>query len=516
MAIKLLGFTFGKKVVEPEKHASFVPPAEDDKDGSITLEAGTGIVGHYIDLEGAAKNENDLINKYRKVSIVTELDMAINDIINEAIVIENNKPPVSINLDDLDVSVAIKEKIITEFKEIIRLLNFNSRAHDIFKRWYVDGRLYFHKVIDEKKPKLGIQELRPIDPRAIKKLKQIVKKKDPETRADIIIAVVDYYIFKPSQQRQSATSRSVAGGSALSVEEGVQIAKDSITYVHSGVSDDTGLILSNLHKALKPLNNLTMIEDAVVIYRVSRSAERRIFYIDVGNLPKIKAEQYLKSVMTRYRNKFVYDANTGEIRDGHRFQSMQEDFWLPRREGGKGTEISTLPAGANLGELEDIKYFRKKLFRSLHIPESRIEQDGGGGGFQLGKNAEINRDELKFTKFIKRLRNRFNHLFQDLIKTQLILKGIITKEDWELFKEHINYDYIMDAHFAELKNSEVLRDRLDTLNVADPYIGKYYSNEWVRRNILHQTEEEIKVINDQIDSENKQVDDNDEGDFPEA
>ena len=504
MAFTLFGFTIGK-ALEPEKLKSVVPPTDEPYDAALTLD--TGIFGHYIDIEGRAKNENDLINKYREVAITMEIDNAVDDIINEAIVTNENRPPVAINLEDLNVPEEISKKIREEFNEIIRLLNFNTRAHDIFRRWYVDGRLYFHKVIDEKKPREGIKELRAIDPRAIKRIKQVVKEKDERSGVEIIKAIIEYYIFTPGSMNINGNT---SGANALGAPTDqmistskVEIAKDSITFVHSGLSDERGQSIGYLHKALKPLNNLRMIEDAIVIYRVTRAPERRIFYIDVGNLPKIKAEQYLKQISVKYKNKFVYNSSTGEINDDRRWQSMMEDFWLPRREGGRGTEVSTLPGGANLGELEDVKYFQNKLDRALHVPPSRRDLDNPGG-FQLGKNAEINRDELKFNKFANRLRNRFNHLFQDILRTQLLLKGIITEDDWAEFREHINYNYLKDAHFAELKDSEVMRDRLETLGTAEQFIGTYFSMEYARRKFLHQTDEEIELINTQLKNEEDQ------------
>lgn len=506
MVFKLFGFTIGK-ALEPEKLKSIVPPTDEAHDAALTLDGGTGIFGHYVDIEGRAKNENDLINKYREIAVTMEIDNAVDDIVNEAIVTNEKRPPVIINLEDLNVTEDIAKKIREEFKEIIRLLNFNTRAHDIFRRWYVDGRLYFHKVIDEKKPSEGIKELRPIDPRSIKKIKQIIKEKDEKTGAEIIKAIIEYYIFTPGSFNAAGNNSkpSVFGtpGNQLHSTNKIEIAKDSITFVHSGLSDERGQSIGYLSKAIKPLNNLRMIEDAIVIYRVTRAPERRIFYIDVGNLPKIKAEQYLKQISVKYKNKFVYNSATGEINDDRRWQSMMEDFWLPRREGGRGTEVSTLPGGANLGELEDVKYFQNKLDRALHVPPSRRDTDSGSG-FQLGKNAEINRDELKFNKFANRLRNRFNHLFHDILKTQLLLKGIITEEDWSQFREHINYDYLKDAHFAELKDSEVLRDRLETLGTAEQFIGVYFSVEYARRKFLHQDDEEIKIINAQIKNEKEQ------------
>lgn len=497
---RILGFEITRQ--KDEEHKSFVLPAEDEQDGSVHIDGGFGAVGWYLDQAGTIKSDNELINKYREIAVTFEVDNAINDIINESIVTDENKQPVSVNLDDLNVSDDIKKKIGEEFREVLRLLGFNSRAHDIFRKWYIDGRLYYHKVIDETKPKAGLQEVRPIDPRSIKKMKKVDREVDPKTSAVIIKKIEEFYLFSSSRSLLSADSQSPDMVGTSSTYDSVPIAKDSIAYVHSGLSDERGRIVGHLQKALKPMNQLRMVEDAIVIYRISRAPERRIFYVDVGNLPKIKAEQYLKGVMTRFRNKFVYDTTTGAIRDDRRWQAMLEDYWLPRREGGRGTEVSTLPAGQNLGELEDVKYFQRKLYKSLHVPQSRLDEDSGG--FQLGRAAEINRDELKFTKFVNRLRNRFNHLFLDLLRTQLILKSIITAQDWELFKDHINFDYIRDAHFAELKRSELMRDRLETLSQAEQWLGKFYSEEWVRRNILQQTTEEIELNNDQINSEKDQ------------
>ena len=491
MAIRLFGFSIGRDNGgdEEQPNKSFVVPAEEEADGAI-IDSGYGVFGHYLDLEGSARSENDLINKYREASLNFEVDQAIDDIVNEAIVSDEVKPPVSINLDNLKQPDTIRDKINEEFMEVCRLMGFNSRGHDVFRKWYVDGRLFYHKVIDDKNPKKGIQELRPIDPRFIKKMRKVNKDKDQNSGVEVIKSITEYYLFNDTSAGIGSTG------------DGVKIAKDSIANVTSGIADQKGKVLSYLHKALKPMNQLRMIEDAIVIYRISRAPERRIFYIDVGNLPKMKAEQYLKGIMTRYRNKLVYDTSDGIIRDDRRHQAMLEDYWLPRREGGRGTEITTLPGGQNLGELEDIKYFQRKLYQSLHVPPSRLEQEPGG--FQLGRAAEINRDELKFNKFVSRLRVRFNLLFLDVLKTQLLLKGVVTLNDWEMMKDQINFDYVRDSHFTELKDSEVLRDRLETLQNAESYIGKYYSNEWVRRNILQQNDDDIEMMNKQINQEKEQ------------
>ena len=483
---ELFGFKF-ERIKDSDSVQKFTQPSPDD--GTVEISGG----GHFatvLDTDGRDKSEYDLVKRYRDVSQQPECDSAIEDIVNESIISNERDQAVSIILDQLPYKKNVKDEIRKCFDETLSLLDFDTKGHDIFRRWYVDGRLYYHKVIDTKNPKLGIMELRYIDPRKIKKVKEIKKKPNRGTGPDLIGSTADYYVYNEK-------------GVNLNGTQGIRISPDAVTYVPSGLVDaNKNVVLSYLQKAIKPVNQLRMIEDSLVIYRISRAPERRIFYIDVGNLPKMKAEQYLKGIMQRYRNKLVYDTSDGTIRDDRRHQAMLEDYWLPRREGGRGTEITTLPGGQNLGELEDIKYFQRKLYQSLHVPPSRLEQEPGG--FQLGRAAEINRDELKFSKFVSRLRVRFNLLFLDVLKTQLLLKGVVTMNDWESIKDQINFDYVRDSHFSELKDSEVLRDRLETLQNAEAYIGKYYSNEWVRRNILHQNDDEIEIMNKQINQEKEQ------------
>ena len=434
-----------------------------------------------------------------------ECDGAIEDVINEAIVSDLYDTPIQIELSNLNASDKLKKAIREEFKTIKDIMDFDKKSHEILRNWYIDGRLYYMKVIDQKKPEEGIKDLRYIDPMKMRYVRQEKKKSKSERLNALnnnqnetkVVApeIEECFVYTPQPHYPS---QAMTGGGGT---KGVKIAKDSITYVTSGLVDrNKGLVLSYLHKAIKALNQLRMIEDSLVIYRLSRAPERRIFYIDVGNLPKIKAEQYLREVMGRYRNKLVYDANTGEVRDDRKFMSMMEDFWLPRREGGRGTEITTLPGGQNLGELSDIEYFQKKLYRALGVPESRIAAEGG---FNLGRSSEILRDELKFSKFVGRLRKRFANMFTDMLKTQLILKNIVTPEDWEVLSEHIQYDFIYDNQFAELKETEMMNERLGTLAQIEPYIGRFYSQEWVRKNILRQTDGEMEELDEQIEQEIK-------------
>ena len=499
---KLFGFSIEPGEKKSKSVASPVPP--NNQDGVDNFIA-SGFYGSYVDIEGAYRTEHDLIKRYREMALHPEVDNAIEDVVNEAIVSDLYDSPVEIELSNLKASDKLKEKIRAEFRYIKELLDFDKKSHEIFRNWYVDGRLYYHKVIDLKKPQEGIKELRYIDPMKMRFIRQEKKPKGntvngidlsrmTEESKSFYPEIEEFFIFSPKPNYPLGMVR--GGGS-----KGVKIAKDSITYVTSGLVDrNKGTGLSYLHKAIKGLNQLRMIEDSLVIYRLSRAPERRIFYIDVGNLPKVKAEQYLRDVMNRYRNKQVYNAQTGEIRDDRKFMSMMEDFWLPRREGGRGTEITTLPGGQNLGELSDIEYFQKKLYRALGVPESRIANDGG---FNLGRSSEILRDELKFTKFVGRLRKRFANLFSDMLKTQLILKNIITPEDWEKISDHIQYDFLYDNQFAELKESELMNERLGTLATIEPYIGKYYSVDYVRRKVLRQTDQEILEIDEQIEKEIK-------------
>ena len=484
---ELFGFQITRTKPKVDPKQSFTQPKADD--GTQTVAAG-GYFGQYLDMEGTAKTEQDLIRRYREVSIHPECDMAIEDIVNEAIVAnEIDKDPVRVDLSDTTLSSAIKRKIEDEFKEILRLLNFSTRGHDIFRRWYVDGRIYYHKIIDRESPVKGITELRYIDPRKIKKLREI-KKGRPVAMANIQVVhdYNEYFLYN---------EKGVAGPGMAS--GGIKIAPDAISFCPSGLVDlNKNMVMSYLHKAIKPVNQLRMIEDAVVIYRIARAPERRIFKIDVGNLPKAKAESYLRDVMARYRNKLVYDASTGEIRDDRNYMSMLEDFWLPSREGGRGTDITTLPGGANLGEIADIEYFRAKLYRSLNVPVSRLE---ASQGFNLGRASEITRDELKFTKFVGRLRKKFTELFNDLLRTQLIIKGVISETEWPMIRDQIFYDFLQDGHFAELKNTEMLRERLNLAREVRDYVGKYFSVNYVRRNILRQTESEIKKMDAEIKKE---------------
>mgnify|MGYP001466891963 FL=1 len=497
---KLFGFSIEPSESKSKSEISPVPPNNGD---GVDNFIASGFYGSYVDIEGAYRNEHELIKRYREMAIHPEVDNAIEDVVNEAIVSDLYDSPVEIELSNINASDKLKDLIRKEFRYIKELLDFDKKSHEIFRNWYVDGKIYYHKVIDLKKPEEGIKELRYIDPMKMKFVRQEKKvnkgvqgvdlSRTTETSKVLYPEIEEYFVYSPKPNFPVGMVSGAAG------QKGIKMAKDTVTYVTSGLVDrNKGSILSYLHKAIKALNQLRMIEDSLVIYRLSRAPERRIFYIDVGNLPKVKAEQYLRDVMNRYRNKQVYNAQTGEIRDDRKFMSMMEDFWLPRREGGRGTEITTLPGGQNLGELSDIEYFQKKLYRALAVPESRIASDGG---FNLGRSSEILRDELKFTKFVGRLRKRFSNIFSDMLKTQLILKNIITPEDWEKISDHIQYDFIYDNQFAELKESELMNERLGTLATIEPYIGKYYSVDYVRRKILRQTDTEMQEIDMQIEKE---------------
>jgi len=495
MAIKLFGFTLGTKdvvQVQSPDQPSFALPTPAIDDGAVTITQ-NAYYGTYVDLEGSIRNELELITRYREMANHPELEMAIDDIVNEAITHDVTGRTVDIVLDKLKQPEAVKKKILEEFENILDMLNFGNLSDDLFKRWYIDGRIYYHVVVDEKKPKEGIQELRYIDPRKIRKVREVKKERDPKTGADIIKSIAEYYVYS-----DRGTTTQTYGAS---VNTGLRIAPESIINVNSGLMDAKNtFVISYLHKAIKPLNQLRMIEDAVCIYRISRAPERRVFYIDVGNLPRGKAEQYLKDIMVKYRNKMVYDANTGELRDDRKHMSMLEDFWLPRREGGKGTEITTLPAGQNLGELEDVKYFREKLLQSLNVPLSRL-QPSDGGMIGVGRTSEVTRDEVKFTKFIIRLRNKFSQIFDHALRIQCVLKGICTTEEWETFKDKIYYDYKKDNNFTELRDAELLRERVSLLQLVDPYIGHYYSAEWVKKKILQFTDEDIQKMDKQMKEE---------------
>jgi len=499
MAVTLFGFTLGKKdIVQVEKpeQASFSLPTETIDDGAVTITQNAHY-GTYVDLEGSIRNELELITRYREMSNHPECDMAIDEIVNEAITHDTDGKVMDINLDNLKQPESIKKKIIEEFNNIQKMLNFSNLADDLFKRWYIDGRIYYHVIVNDTAPKEGIQELRYIDPRKIRKVREIQKDRDSKTGAQIIKSIAEYYIYN---DRGAATQSFTA-----STNQGLRIAPESIINVNSGLMDAKNtFVISYLHKAIKALNQLRMIEDAVVIYRLSRAPERRIFYIDVGNLPKGKAEQYMRSIMTQYRNKLVYDANTGEIRDERKHLSMLEDFWLPRREGGKGTEITTLPAGQNLGQMEDVQYFQKKLLQSLNVPISRLDPQQGAGIMGIGKTTEVTRDEVKFNKFINRLRNKFSRIFDDALRVQLALKGICTTEEWDEFKEAIYYDYKKDNNFVEMREAELIRERVLTATQLDPFIGKYYSSKWVKKNVLRMTDEDIEEMEKEIEEESSQ------------
>ena len=488
--IELFGFEIKKKPADQVEIPSFSPPETDD--GALTVSAG-GAYGTYLDLEGSAKNEAEIVAKYREMSLQPECEQAIDEIVNEAIVKDGNKAIVDINLDDLDdinVPEKIKTMISDEWNNISELFNFNNYGYEIFRRWYIDGRMYYHVMIDETNPRLGIQELRYIDPRKIRKVRNMRR----ERRGNIFVNVVasEFYMY---------TERGFRGSSMTGMEnQGLRIAKDSIVQITSGLTDkDNKMVLGYLHKAIKPMNQLRMLEDATVIYRISRAPERRIFYIDVGSLPKMKAEQYVKDMMTRHKNRLVYDATTGDVRDDRKFMTMLEDYWLPRREGGRGTEISTLPSGQNLGELSDVRYFEKKLYKALNVPLTRLDSETAG--FNLGRSAEITQDELKFQKFIARLRLRFSQLFLHALEKQLILKGILTLEDWAKYKNKILFNFNTDNYFAELKDAEILRERIATLQQVQPYIGMFYSQEWVKKNVLQQSDEDIEAMMKQIGEE---------------
>ena len=498
---QLFGFQIQRK--EGKKGQSPVPPNAEE---SIAVAAG-GYYGTYVDTDNQARNEFEMIRRYRDMALHPEVDSAVDEVVNEFVVSDAHDTPVEINLDNLDAGMGIKKKIRDEFEYIKRLLNFDNRAHEIVRSWYIDGRLYYHKVIDLENPKKGITELRYIDPMKIKKVRQKLDNKPKDSLGKQAIkgtaleyeygTFIDYYLYNPKGFYKGGVLGPIGD---MSLSQGVKMATDSITFCPSGLQDlNKRMTLGFLHKAIKAINQLRMIEDSLVIYRLSRAPERRIFYIDVGNLPKVKAEQYLRDVMARYRNKLVYDSSTGEMRDDKKHMSMLEDFWLPRREGGRGTEITTLPGGQNLGELKDVEYFKKKLYNSLNLPPSRLTDDNKG--FNLGKTTEVLRDELKFNKFIGRLRKRFSEMFQDIIKTQLVLKGVIAPEDWEDMKEHIQYDFLFDNHFNELKNIEMMNQRMITVTQMDPFVGKYFSIEHVRRHVLGQKDKDFREMDKQMNQE---------------
>ena len=487
--MELFGFEIKRSdQKEKDQLQAIVPQTHEDGATEVSSNAAGvygGTYGTYVDIEGRAKDEADLVTKYREMALQPECDFAIEDIINDAIIMDDNVYPVELVLDETDLPNRVKKLIREEFDRILYTLDFGNKGYEIFRRWYVDGRLYYQIVIDEKNIRDGIKELRYIDPRKIKKIRKQNKKKDSKSGATLYTNVEEFYYYNPKGM--------------VNQDKGVKIAKDSVCHVTSGLIDPMNkLSLGHLHKAIKPLNQLRMLEDATVIYRLSRAPERRIFYIDVGNLPKAKAEQYLRDMMVKHKNKLVYDANTGEVRDDRRHMTMLEDFWLPRREGGRGTEITTLPGGQNLGELDDVLYFQKKLYKALNVPVSRLEAEVN---FNIGRSTEISRDELKFQKFINRIRNKFAVLFDNLLETQLVLRGIMTKAEWEQVRNNITYNFVNDNHFEELKEGEIMAERLRILGEVDPLVGKYFSMTWVRKNVLRMTEEEIDQMQREIDVE---------------
>lgn len=493
--MELFGFQITRSKQEQQDQdveRSFVAPQFDD--GAVEIAPG-GSYGTFVDLEGTAKSEAELVTRYREMALQPECDSAVEDIINEAIIMDEHASPIDIMLDDLKQPTTVKKRIKEEFEYILSLLDFGNRGYDIFRRWYVDGRMYHHIIINEKNPREGIKELRYIDPRKIRKVREPVKKRDARTGATVYADQKEYYLYNAK--------------GITSSNQGIKIAPDSISHITSGIVDSRNhMVLGYLHKAMKPLNQLRMLEDATVIYRLARAPERRIFYIDVGNLPKMKAEQYLRDMMTKHKNRLVYDANTGEVRDDRKFMTMMEDFWLPRREGGRGTEITTLPGGQNLGEMEDVDYFRRKLYKSLNVPVSRMEADNS---FNLGRASEITRDEVKFSKFVKRLRNKFTLLFDGLLEIQLVLTGVITRAEWKEIRNQITYDFLNDNYFEELKQHEIFSERLRLANDIDPLVGKYYSMRWIRKNVLYLDDDEIAQMEKEIALEGQQGDDDEMG-----
>lgn len=497
--MRFLGFEIKRASDDVQAAPSFIPNTEDD--GALAIAPG-GAYGTYVDLDGSVRGEAQLIARYREMAQHPEVDNAIDDIVNEAIVQEADERPVTLNLDDTNFSPKMREIINIEFDNILSMLRFNTFGYDIFRRWYIDGRLYYFVVIDPDNPLAGIQDLRYVDPRKMRKIRETKSGKySDEIPMPVIKYQKEYFIFNPKGfgKAQGTATASNSGGGVDT--EGLKIAKDSIIYVQSGVLDKNHTtIVSHLHKAIKPLNQLRALEDAVVIYRISRAPERRIFYIDVGNLPKMKAEQYLSDIMLKFKNKLVYDASTGEVRDDRKFMTMLEDFWLPRREGGRGTEISTLPAGQNLGEMEDVKYFLRKLYKSLNVPEGRLESEQT---FSIGRGTEITRDEIKFAKFINRLRARFSDLFVFALEKQLILKNLITVEEWEANYHNIRVDYKQDNYYSELKEADIMSQRLSTLEGLQPWMGKngFFSRQWVQQNVLKMTSDEIQKMETELEED---------------
>jgi hypothetical protein len=500
--MEIFGYDISKKVTPKVKKEIVSPIPKPSEDGSSTTTVFSGgLYGQYIDLgDSATGSDHDLILKYREVATQPEADTAITDIVDGAIASGDKSAPVNISLDDLDQPDNIKKQIIEEFNKILTLYRFNHNGHDLFRNWYIDGRVYFQIIVDRENPKRGIVELRYIDPTKISKVKEVKKVRDAKTEVEYEKVVAEYYLY----------SEGMLSNSDMKTGGGIKLEKDSVIAVNSGLFDPSRTkSIGYLHKAIKLINQLRFMEDSLVVYRVSRAPERRIFYIDVGNLPKGKAEEYVQSVVSRYRNKLVYDASTGEITDDRKHMSMLEDFYLPRREGGRGTEITTLGGGENLGQIEDVVFFQRKLYRSLNVPLSRLEQDTG---FALGRATEVSRDEVKFQKFVDKIRKRFSQIFIEALKVQLILKGVIEPKDWPNIEETINVDFVEDNYFAELKEFEILRERLEMLQLVEEQIGQYYSREWVRRNILHQSDEDIETIDDQIQKEKDSGDIDDEED----
>jgi len=491
----LFGFEIRRKddpAEEQQKQPSFAPEVHDD--GAVVVAAG-GVYGTYVDLEGSVKSEAELVRRYREMATHPEVDSAIDDIVNEAIVKQDDRPIVQVDLSDTDLSANIKKLVRQEFDEVMSLLSFNVQGYDVFRRWYVDGRLYYHLIIDVENPRDGIKEIRYIDPRKIRKIREVRKTRNPNAPSAVPETANEYYVYNDKGYGQANT----VGSSSSTTQSGLKIAKDSVVHVTSGLLDPAGsVVLSHLHKAIKPLNQLRTLEDATVIYRISRAPERRIFYIDVGNLPKMKAEQYLRDMMVRHKNKVVYDSATGELRDDRKFMTMLEDYWLPRREGNKGTEITTLPAGQNLGQMDDVIYFQKNLYKSLNVPDSRLEKDNG---FVLGEQQEVSRDEIKFAKFIKRLRTRFNKLFLEALGKQIVLKGVMTVEEWEAISNKVDFNYAQDNQFEELKETQILRSRAQTLQLLEPYAGKYFSHTWLRKHVLMHTDDDIEEMDQEIADE---------------
>jgi hypothetical protein len=497
---ELFGFEFKRKGVKKEEDLGSFAPVIDDE-GSIAVAEG-GAYGTYVDLEGSTRTESELITRYRRMALQPECELAIDDIVNETIVYGEEHKIVALNLDSVNTSPKIKDVLRDQFDETLKLLDFGNKGYEVYRHWYIDGRLYYHAVVDPKDMEAGIQELRYIDPRKIKKIRTVNKKRIGNASAVAGPGAVtiqhtknEYFVFN----EKGFTGYPGGSPTAAAGEQGVKIAKDAIVNITSGMmSEDNRIVLSHLHKAIKPLNQLRILEDATVIYRIARAPERRVFYIDVGNLPKMKAEQYLRDMMAKHKNRLVYNASTGEVRDDRKFMTMLEDYWLPRREGGRGTEITTLQGGQNLGEMDDVQYFQKKLYRALNVPVSRLEADTG---FSLGRSAEISRDELKFQKFIGRSRMRFSSLFDKIMEKQLVLKGIMTLEEWGEIKDHVRYDFMEDNHFTELKENEIMTERVNMLNNVDPYMGRYFSQRWAKKNVLRMTDEDIEKMDEEIAEE---------------